>query len=128
MIKNLKEYKKKKKIFLDLNKHYYDLNRPVVDDASYDTLKKDLINFEENNKDIIGDNKVKNIVGYKPSDKFSKVKHDENMLSLDNAFTDEDISDFYNVTKFYSPIKVFCEEVQLGNALINGYIFVKSGF
>ena len=95
MIKNLKEYKKKKKIFLDLNKHYYDLNRPVVDDASYDTLKKDLINFEENNKDIIGDNKVKNIVGYKPSDKFSKVKHDENMLSLDNAFSSEDISDFY---------------------------------
>ena len=41
--------------------------------------------------DIIGDNKIKNIVGYKPSDKFSKVKHDENMLSLDNAFTDEDI-------------------------------------
>ena len=95
MIKNLKEYKQKKKIFLDYNKSYYDLNRPVVDDASYDALKKDLTNFEENNIDIIGDNKIKNIVGYKPSEKFSKVKHDENMLSLDNAFTDEDISDFY---------------------------------
>ena len=95
MIKNLKEYKKKKKKFLDLNKNYYDLNKPVVDDASYDSLKKDLINFEENNNDIIGNNKIKNIVGYKPSDKFSKVRHDENMLSLDNAFTDEDISDFY---------------------------------
>ena len=95
MIKNLKEYKKKKKIFLDLNKNYYDLNKPVVDDASYDTLKKDLINFEENNSNIISGNKIKNIVGYKPSDKFSKVKHDENMLSLDNAFTDEDILDFY---------------------------------
>ena len=95
MIKNLKEYKQKKKIFLDLNKNYYDLNKPVVDDASYDTLKKDLINFEENNSDIISNNKIKNIVGYKPSDKFSKVKHDENMLSLDNAFTNEDIFDFY---------------------------------
>ena len=95
MIKNLKEYKKKKKIFLDLNKNYYDLNKPVVDDASYDTLKKDLINFEENNSNIISGNKIKNIVGYKPSDKFSKVKHDENMLSLDNAFTDQDIFDFY---------------------------------
>ena len=95
MIKNLKEYKKKKKIFLDLNKNYYDLNKPVVDDASYDTLKKDLINFEESNSNIISGNKIKNIVGYKPSDKFSKVKHDENMLSLDNAFTDQDIFDFY---------------------------------
>ena len=95
MIKNLKEYKQKKKVFLDLNKKYYDLNKPLVDDASYDILKKDLINFEENNSNIIKDNKIKNIVGYKPSDKFSKVKHDENMLSLDNAFTDEDILDFY---------------------------------
>ena len=94
MIKNLKEYKKKK-VFLDLNKNYYDLNKPLVDDASYDILKKDLIIFEENNSNIINDKKIKNIVGYKPSEKFSKVKHDENMLSLDNAFTDEDISDFY---------------------------------
>ena len=38
---------------------------------------------------------------------------------------DEDISDFYNVTKFYSPIEFFCEEVELGNALINGYILNK---
>ena len=38
---------------------------------------------------------------------------------------DEDISDFYNVTKFYSPIEFFCEELELGNALINGYILNK---
>ena len=49
MIKNLKEYKEKKKILLDFNKNYYDLNSPKVDDATYDTLKKDLINFEEKN-------------------------------------------------------------------------------
>ena len=42
MIKNLKEYKQKKKVFLDLNKNYYDLNESLVDDASYDILKKDL--------------------------------------------------------------------------------------
>ena len=30
MIKNLKEYKQKKKIFLDLNKNYYDLNKPLL--------------------------------------------------------------------------------------------------
>ena len=58
-----------------------------------------------------------------------------NLLSIDiggdkstvedifGTIDDEDISDFYNVTKFYSPIKVFCVEVQLGNAVINGYIF-----
>ena len=101
MIKNLKEYKKKKKILLDFNKNYYDLNSPKVDDATYDTLKKDLINFEENNLNNIGDHEIKNLVGFKPSEKFSKVKHTEKMLSLDNAFNKEDILDFYKKLNNY---------------------------
>ncbi len=95
MIKNIKEYKDKKKRLIDLDKYYYDLNTPKVDDSYYDILKKELIDFEEKNLKITGDNRIKDSVGYKPSEKFSKVKHDENMLSLDNAFNDEDILDFY---------------------------------
>ena len=101
MIKNLKEYKEKKKILLDFNKNYYDLNSPKVDDATYDTLKKDLVSFEEKNFNIIGDHKIKNLVGFKPSEKFSKVKHTEKMLSLDNAFNNEDILDFYKKLNNY---------------------------
>ena len=101
MIKNFKEYKEKKKILLDFNKHYYDLNSPKVDDATYDILKKDLVNFEEKNLNIIGDHKIKNLVGFKPSEKFSKVKHTEKMLSLDNAFNKEDILDFYKKLNNY---------------------------
>jgi DNA ligase (NAD+) len=101
MIKNLKEYKEKKKILLDFNKNYYDLNSPKVDDATYDTLKKDLVSFEEKNFNIIGDHKIKNLVGFKPSEKFSKVKHTEKMLSLDNAFNKEDILDFYKKLNNY---------------------------
>lgn len=101
MIKNLKEYKEKKKILLDFNKNYYDLNSPKVDDATYDTLKKDLINFEEKNLNNIGDHEIKNLVGFKPSEKFSKVKHTEKMLSLDNAFNKEDILDFYKKLNNY---------------------------
>jgi len=101
MIKNFKEYIKKKKILLDFNKNYYDLNSPKVDDATYDILKKDLVNFEEKNLNIIGDHKIKNLVGFKPSEKFSKVKHTEKMLSLDNAFNKEDILDFYKKLNNY---------------------------
>ena len=101
MIKNFKEYKEKKKILLDFNKNYYDLNSPKVDDATYDILKKDLVNFEEKNLNIIGDHKIKNLVGFKPSEKFSKVKHTEKMLSLDNAFNKEDILDFYKKLNNY---------------------------
>ena len=101
MIKNFKEYKEKKKILLDFNKNYYDLNSPKVDDATYDILKKDLVNFEEKNLNIIGDHEIKNLVGFKPSEKFSKVKHTEKMLSLDNAFNKEDILDFYKKLNNY---------------------------
>ena len=101
MIKNLKEYKEKKKILLDFNKNYYDLNSPKVDDATYDILKKDLVNFEEKNLNNKGDHEIKNLVGFKPSEKFSKVKHTEKMLSLDNAFNKEDILDFYKKLNNY---------------------------
>ena len=101
MIKNLKEYKEKKKILLDFNKNYYDLNSPKVDDATYDILKKDLVNFEEKNLNNKDDHEIKNLVGFKPSEKFSKVKHTEKMLSLDNAFNKEDILDFYKKLNNY---------------------------
>ena len=115
MIKNLKEYKEKKKILLDLNKNYYDLNSPKIDDASYDILKEDLINYENNNTDIIKKDRIKDLVGFKPSEKFSKVRHQEKMLSLDNAFSKEDILDFYKKLNNYlnlsstSRIELFAE-------------------
>ena len=101
MIKDLKEYKEKKKILLDLNKNYYDLNLSKIDDASYDILKKDLINFEKKNENIINNDKILNLIGFRPSEKFSKIKHQEKMLSLDNAFNKDDILDFYKKINNY---------------------------
>ena len=101
MIKNLEEYKKNKKILLEHNKNYYDLNSPKIDDATYDLLKKDLIDFEKkHNKKKFG-KKISDIIGFRPSIKFSKVKHLEGMLSLDNAFNETDILDFYKKINNY---------------------------
>jgi DNA ligase (NAD+) len=101
MIKNLEEYKKNKKILLEHNKNYYDLNSPKIDDATYDLLKKDLIDFEKkHNKKKLG-KKISDIIGFRPSIKFSKVKHLEGMLSLDNAFNETDILDFYKKINNY---------------------------
>ena len=101
MIKNLEEYKKNKKILLEHNKNYYDLNSPKIDDATYDLLKKDLIDFEKkHNKNKLG-KKISDIIGFRPSIKFSKVKHLEGMLSLDNAFNETDILDFYKKINNY---------------------------
>ena len=49
MIKDLKEYKEKKKILLDLNKNYYDLNLSKIDDNYYDIIKKNIIKFKKKN-------------------------------------------------------------------------------
>ncbi|MEK9731820.1 MAG: NAD-dependent DNA ligase LigA [Pelagibacteraceae bacterium] len=105
MIKNLKEYKSKKKILLNYNKLYYDKSSPKIDDASYDKLKQELLNYEKSNKIPTEEKKISQIVGFEPSEKFSKVKHSESMLSLDNAFDEKDILDFYKKINNYLNLK-----------------------
>ena len=108
MIKSIKEYKNKKKLLIEHNKNYYDLDSPKIDDAKYDLLKKDLLNFEKKNQNKISGKKITDFIGYKVSDKFSKIKHTEGMLSLENAFDETDIFDFYkkiNNYLNYEPVK-----------------------
>jgi DNA ligase (NAD+) len=69
MINTFEEYKKKKELFIKYNKSYYDLNSPKVDDATFDQLKKILIEFEKNHN--VND-KITDTVGFAPSEKFSK--------------------------------------------------------
>ena len=101
MIKNFKDYKIKKKQLINHNKYYYDESSPRIDDATYDRLKLDLLNFEKNNQIPKTEKKISDTVGFTPSKKFSKIKHNESMLSLDNAFTEEDIKDFYKKINNY---------------------------
>ena len=65
MIKSLSEYKKKLKEFNDHNKYYYDLNRPKISDEKFDALKKDLLEFEDDQNLKIKE--VQNSIGFKPS-------------------------------------------------------------
>jgi NAD-dependent DNA ligase (contains BRCT domain type II) len=91
MIKTVDEYHKKLNLLKKYDESYYDLSNPKVSDSKYDALKKELLEFEEKN------NKYKFVgskVGYTPSKKFSKVKHLEKMLSLDNAFDLNDVKNF----------------------------------
>ena len=43
-----KEYHKKVKILLKLNKHYYDLSKPLVNDNEYDQIKTEILSLEKN--------------------------------------------------------------------------------
>ena len=88
------EYLKKINKLVDLNKNYYDKNDPLVLDSEYDNLKKEILNLEKNYEFLKNENSPSKTVGYKPSRVFKKVAHKIPMLSLSNAFSEEDLINF----------------------------------
>ncbi len=98
---SLKEYKEKITLIEKLNKAYYHNDKPLVSDAEYDKIKKDILDFEKKNPKIISKDSPTKKVGFAPSEKFSKVKHLIPMLSLDNAFTKDDVEDFLKKIRNY---------------------------
>ena len=89
----LKQYKEKLKLLDKFSKHYYQNQKPIVSDKEYDELKSEILKIEKNyNFTNLKSPSVK--VGYKPSKKFKKFKHRVKMLSLSNAFNEEDLINF----------------------------------
>ncbi len=89
-----KEYNKKIKNLIKLNKHYYDLNKPLLNDSEYDQFKEDILFLEKKYDFLESENSPSKIVGFKPSKTFKKVFHRVPMLSLSNAFDEEDLVNF----------------------------------
>lgn len=75
------------------NYRYYVLDSPVISDEEYDRLFRKLRALEERYNYVLPDSPTQRI-GAPPLEKFEKVKHAEPMLSLDNAFSYEDVIDF----------------------------------
>ncbi len=92
------QYKKKIKLLNQYNKSYYDKSKPEVSDKEYDELKKDILNLEEKYKFLKSKNSPAEIVGFKPSKNFKKSLHRIPMLSLANAFSEEDLLNFEKKT------------------------------
>jgi len=73
---------------------YYQDDKPVMSDAAYDALRQELNTIEAAFPHLVRKDSPSKSVGAKPSGKFGKITHKVAMLSLDNAFTDEDVADF----------------------------------
>ena len=73
---------------------YYVLDQPVVADSVYDQLLHELIALEEANPEFIYVDSPTQRVGGAVLDGFKKVTHTTPMLSLSNAFNEEDLRDF----------------------------------
>ncbi len=89
-----KEYNKKIQNLAKLNKHYYELSKPLVNDYEYDQIKADILSLEKKYDFLKSENSPSKIVGFKPSKTFRKVLHRVPMLSLSNAFDEEDLVNF----------------------------------
>ena len=97
------EYNKKIKLYDKYNKYYYNNSSPKVSDKEFDELKADILSLEKKYKFINSEKSPRITVGYKPSKNFKKVEHRVSMLSLSNAFSEEDLNNFEKkILKFLS--------------------------
>lgn len=80
-----------------LNKYgyeYYVLDKPSVPDSEYDEKLQELLTLEEEFPELVTADSPTQRVGGQPLEGFEKVEHTVRMLSLGNAFNEEDLRDF----------------------------------
>ena len=99
------------KLIRELQKHnklYFDKSSPIISDGDYDKLKKKIINIEKSSDFLKDSSTASDLVGFKPSKNFIKSKHRVKMLSLSNAFDEDDLKNFEK--KIYNYLN---EEIKL---------------
>ena len=81
----------------ELRRHehlYYVLDAPEISDAEYDALMNELRRMEAAHPELITPDSPTQRVGGKPAEGFRKVRHSRPMLSLDNAYSAEELADW----------------------------------
>jgi len=77
------------------NYRYHVLDDPEIPDVEYDRLMRELQGLEQEHPDLVTDDSPTQRVGDSPVEAFGTVQHVVPMLSLDNAFSDEESHDFH---------------------------------
>ncbi|MBF9299074.1 MULTISPECIES: NAD-dependent DNA ligase LigA [Mammaliicoccus] len=92
------------------NHEYHVLDNPTVPDSEYDQLLHELISIEEKHPELKTDDSPTVRVGGPPLSQFEKINHDTPMLSLGNAFNEEDLRRFdQRVREKVDNVRYTCE-------------------
>jgi len=105
----------------DANYRYHVLDEPDIPDAEYDRLLRELDALEAAHPELVTADSPTQRVGNAPSSKFAEVRHAIPMLSLGNAFSDEEVRDFVRriAEKLDRPVPVFSAEPKLDGLAIS---------
>ncbi|MEH2587986.1 NAD-dependent DNA ligase LigA [Bradyrhizobium sp. AZCC 1721] len=92
------------RLALELEEHdkrYYQEDAPSISDAEYDALRQRFNAIEKRFPELVTAESPSQKIGATPSGRFKKVRHAVPMLSLDNAFAEQDVLDFVGrITRF----------------------------
>jgi DNA ligase (NAD+) len=91
------------------DKRYYQDDAPKISDAAYDALRRRVEAIEAKFPDLVTGASPTQKVGAAPSGRFAKVRHAVPMLSLGNAFSDEDVADFVDRVRRF--LKLDADEI-----------------
>lgn len=95
----IKRYNELVELLNKYDYYYYVLDNPLVSDAEYDEIKKELLKIEKEYPNLIRPDSPSQRVGFEPSKEFKELLHKEQMLSLDNAQNENEIVEWIKKIK-----------------------------
>ncbi|HJR56568.1 MAG TPA: NAD-dependent DNA ligase LigA [Rhizomicrobium sp.] len=102
------------------DRRYHGEDAPSISDADYDALRRRNAEIEDRFPLLVRPDSPSHRVGARASEKFGKVVHRAPMLSLDNAFSDEDVADFLGKVRRFLGLKEEAEIAVTAEPKIDG--------
>jgi len=102
------------------DRRYFEQDRPTISDAAYDALRARNAAIEARFPGLVRDDSPSMRIGSAPAEKFEKVRHGVPMLSLDNAFEDEDVSAWHDRVKRFLGLGADAEVAVTAEPKIDG--------
>src|SRR5436305_10580868 len=92
---------------IEHNRRYYDEAAPTISDREYDQLYRELTELEKRFPQLARDDSPTRRVGGQPLEQFQQVTHRMPMLSLDNTYSVEELTEFYaRITRLFPNEKI----------------------